>query len=231
MIRNLKVLGLALVAVFAMSAVVASAASAGELTSTTSPVTLISTETGAAEANQLEAFGGFTRCPGTKFTGHKYNVTPHELITTPTSTITITPDYGSCTTTLGSLENAPTTVDMGTCDFVFHIGALVSAGTYKVTGTEVCSSGHIQVTVFSSAAHSLRLCTLTTEAPAAGVGGPHLTNGAGDVNISGTFASFKVVKSGLCGSATEEGGKLKVDATIKGFTGGGAETGISISGS
>ena len=51
MIRNLKVLGLALVAVFAMSAMVASAASAGVLTSD-GPVKIKATETGS-QANSF----------------------------------------------------------------------------------------------------------------------------------------------------------------------------------
>jgi hypothetical protein len=238
MIRNLKVMGIALVAVFALSAVVASAASAalGVLTSS-GPVTLKSTETGAAGSNAFTAFGGKTECPGTVLTGHKFNKSS-EPIEPGANSFTITPDYGPCKTTLGSLENAPTTIDMGTCDFSFQIGETTGgvSGTYGVIGKEVCSSGHIQVTIFSSSAHSLRLCTLTTEAPAEGFTGPHLTNTGetpggtpDDFDINGTFGNFKVVKSGLCGAQTTEEGKLDIDATLLGFNVTQNPTGVTIS--
>ncbi len=54
MIRNLKALGLTLAAVFAMSAIAASAASAQQGTLTSDgPVTLYGTETGPAGSNAI----------------------------------------------------------------------------------------------------------------------------------------------------------------------------------
>jgi hypothetical protein len=243
MIRNFKVLGVVLAAVFAMSAVAASAASAqiGAITSD-GPFTLKSVETGAAGSgsNALTAFGGRTECPGTVITGHKYNVTPHTFIESGATTVTGSFDFPNpCKTTLGSLENAPTTVDLNGCDLALHVGETTGgvAGTYGVTATEVCPGTHIQVTVFSSSAHSLRICTLTTE-PIAGkeeISGGHLTNTGetsplipDDFDISGTFGPFKVVKSGLCGAATTEEGKLDVDATVQGYNETGNLTGVTV---
>jgi hypothetical protein len=233
MIRNLKVLGVAFIAVSALSAAVASAALAqqGMLTSD-GPVTLKGTPTGIGSANQFEGFGGFVRCPGSVLTGHKYNVTPHTFVEPGASKFTLTPDFVNCTTTLGSLENAPTTIDMNGCDYQVEIGETSGGeGEYTGFGSVVCSPGvEVQMTVFSSSAHSLRLCTLSTSN--SGSGGGKVTNttteGVDDLDISGTIVGLTVKKSGLCGSATDTEARLKGDATIQGYNEEGAQTGITV---
>ena len=86
MTRNLKILGLALVAAFAMSAVVASSASAYLGTTEKQPSTL----TGAQEnTNVFTTHGGEVKCTTATYHG--------EQATTSASSITLTPTYTGCT--------------------------------------------------------------------------------------------------------------------------------------
>jgi hypothetical protein len=243
MIRNLKALGLALVAVFALSAVVASAASAqvGTLTST-GPVTLIGTQTPVekpTEKNVLTAFGSTTDCPNAKYTGHKYNVTPHTFIPNDVSTVTITPHYGVCTTSPGSL---PTTIDMNGCDYVFHLeGTTPGVDTYTIRATVVCPvNQHITVTVFATAtkhAENIPFCDLTITENAAGYLGLHATDTTnGKIDISGTITGITAHKvrlneSILCPKVAETTNEatLAQDVTIEGKNEAGGSTSISLS--
>lgn len=114
MMRNLKVLGLALVAMLAMSAVASSMASADTFTGESSPVAL----TGSQEGNDV-----FTITAG--------NTTCKEVIYTGTSasgvtTVTAIPQYPEKTasgaqncTSLG----LPALVHSNGCSYLFHIGA------------------------------------------------------------------------------------------------------------
>jgi hypothetical protein len=240
MTRNLKALGLALVAVFALGAVVASAASAqsGTLTST-GPVTLIGTQTGETSKNQWTAFGGTTDCPNAKYTGHKYNVTPHTFIPNDASTITITPHYGTCVSSPGNL---PTTIDMNDCDYVFHLeGTTPGVDTYTVKTTIECPIGkHITDTIFATAAkhaENTPFCDLTVTENAAGYLGLHATDTTnGKVDISGTITNLTIHKqrldeSILCPKIAEttNEGKLALDITVEGKNEAGGSTSISLS--
>src|ERR1044072_3755126 len=81
MIRNLKAPGLALMAVFALTAMAASTASAQQGTLTSDgPVTLIGTETGEPNDNSISMFGTTIRCPGSTHTAHHSNGSPHTTI-------------------------------------------------------------------------------------------------------------------------------------------------------
>jgi hypothetical protein len=242
MTRNLKALGLALVAVFALGAVVASAASAqvGTLTST-GPVTLIGTQTGAASANQLTAFGGTTQCANVKYTGHKYNVTPHTFIPNDVSTFTVTPHFGTCTSKIGA-TSFPATVHMNNCDFVFHLeGTTPGVDTYTVKSTiegGPPSPCFIDVTVFATAAKHTAgesFCNLLITPNAAGYLGPHATDTTnGKVDFSGEITGLTVDKESptgsiLCPEETTNAGKLSQDITFEGKNEGGIATSISLS--
>ena len=103
MIRNFKVLGLALVAAFAMSAVVASAASA-QFTSNSYPTTV----TAVSElGNDVFTVDGTSVECKSHFEGTAAEAT---------TKITITPTYTNCKA-FGFLS---ATVAMNGCDFVFH---------------------------------------------------------------------------------------------------------------
>jgi len=241
MIRNFKALGLALVAVLALSAMAATTASAqqGELTSD-GPVTLDITETGVAGSNALTAFGSSVECPGTTYKGHKFNVTPHELIPSGSTTATVTPQYKQPCHVSGGRQ---ATIATNGCDFVFHVGSTTGGvpGTYGVTADVVCpvAANGIHVTVFSNtppAAEGANLCTLEVTGGALnqGLAGAHVTNGSGGhINVAGTFNNIHVERTGLCifdgGGTTTTAGQFHIDATVSGTNAGGAATAISIS--
>lgn len=231
MIRNLKALGLALVAVFALSAVAASAASAqqGVLTSD-GPVTLDMTETGVGQ-NATTMFGEKIECQGTIYTGHQYNVTPHMPIPGPTTTITVTPHYNNanCTAFPGPTK---ATITMNGCDFVFHIGGTVAADRYALFADIVCPVGQqIEKHVYLAPNNEeVSWCTYTI-GPQAGLPGGRLTtttNGAEDVDIVGAFKNIHVEKHGMCGAGTTNFGEWDVDLTVKGTNPGGGPTGITV---
>jgi len=255
MTRNLKALGLALFAAFALCAVVASAASAqnGRLTST-GPVTLIGTETGGAEANQLSAFGFKTSChleaisaaekatvsphKKTTYTGHKYNVTPHVAIPSGAETITITPHYVGCTT-----SGFPTTVNMNGCDYVFHLTPTSGVDKYAVDATVDCPTGqHIEITVYANAAEHtankpfchVKILEKEGAFPGdtyTGLSATDNTNGTGTISgeVTGITAE-KTSTSILCGSSEENAtGSLKQDVLIEGRNAENKATSISLS--
>jgi hypothetical protein len=125
MIRNLKVLGLALAAVLAFGALSASAASAqtpGKLTvAGGGSATLDVTET-VGGLNAFTSFGGNTKCPGSTMKGHKITTTPHELVPNLATEVTLTPNFINCITTDSGGAEHKTTVTMTTCDFHAKIG-------------------------------------------------------------------------------------------------------------
>jgi hypothetical protein len=136
MMRNLKVLGLALVAVFAMSAVAASMASADTLKSEPSQTVTLK---GSQEENDV--FGitaGNTSCKQVTYTA----TTP-----TPTSSVAATPAYPEKTT--GGEQNCtslgfPAKIELNGCSYKFAIGA-ATTGTLDV----VCPVGK-EITVVAS---------------------------------------------------------------------------------
>lgn len=233
MIRNIKVLGLALVAVFAFSAVAASAASAanGTLTST-GPVTLDGTEI-AGQLNALTEDGKTVECPGSTITGHKYNVTPHELIPSGAQTITLTPDYNQATCV--AIEPGVTrkaTVTQNGCDYVLHLEETNGeTDTYSSKVDIVCAAGQsILVHVyFSSSNENLEVCTITV-GPQTGLTGAKVTDTTtGDLTVHGTLTGIHATRSGVCGSASTTEDEFHINATVKGTNNLGEPTSISLS--
>jgi hypothetical protein len=187
MTRNLKILGLALMATFALGAVAASVASAqtqGKLTST-GPVTLTGIETSGAGENALTTFSGSVECPGSTYTGHlvttefqttngKLELIEHKkagigknMLPSGSTTATITPHYKevnkegkpNCAGPLGTKS----TIDMNGCDYVIHLGETTgdqSKGpTYGATLDIVCPTDkEITVTLFAGAHTGTPLC-------------------------------------------------------------------------
>jgi hypothetical protein len=230
MIRNLKTLGFILGAVFAISAVAASAAWAqqGVLTSD-GPVTLDMTEIGAGQ-NATTMFGEKVECVGTTFNGHQFNVTPHQPIPGPATTITVTPHYNNanCTSFPGPHK---ATITMNGCDYVFHIGNTVAADLYALTADIVCPVGqviekHVYVAPNNEAA---ALCTFTIK-PQGGLVGAHVrsTTMANDLDITGAFKNIHVEKHGPCGAGTTNAGEWDINLTVKGTNPAGQPTGISV---
>lgn len=108
-IRNLKTLGLALLATFAMSAVAASAASANPQFHTEVEDTTLTGSQGMVVANILTTDLGEMKCKVVQFHGTMEPLT--------TTTMTLAPKYEQCK--LGE-ENAVVTVNG--CRYLFHLG-------------------------------------------------------------------------------------------------------------
>lgn len=142
--RNLKVLGLALVAVLAMSSVVASMASADSFTGETGTVVL----TGSQEGNDIFTLtGGSITCKEAKLVGTS---------TAISSTVTITPTYPE--KTVGGEQNCtalglPGVIHANGCTYLLHIGA-GTEGTLDIN----CPAGK-ELTVTAGAPPTIR-CTI-----------------------------------------------------------------------
>jgi hypothetical protein len=107
MIRNLKALGLALVAVAAFAAFASASASAAEFHSEGKGTTL----TGAQETvNTFTANAGTTHCQSAKFTGTTSGTS------TTQATQKVTPAYTECKLTAFGGESLNATVDVG-CEY------------------------------------------------------------------------------------------------------------------
>lgn len=200
--RNLKRLGIAFVAVFAMSAVVASAAQAVNYTSTDGnyPTTVAGNQEGTHE---FKAGIRTVTCSTAQFEG---------TATAASSTLTITPTYTNCLAT-GSL---PVTVAMNGCDYLFH-----ATSTTASTTDIVCPVGNkIVVNIYASAAAhgegKAPVCKIN-------IGGQTgLTGLATENQGSGTTASVKTTANIANIAVTIEGSALVcgtgATATYKGVT-------------
>jgi hypothetical protein len=209
MMRNLKVLGIALVAVFAMSAIAASMASADDLTSETSPVTLTGNQI-AENNNVLSTTSGTVKCKVASYTGAS--------ITTPTTTVTITPKYTECNV-LGFLSHEP--IDMNGCDYLLHLGSGATATT--ATADVVCPVGK-EITATAISVGTLK-CTIHIP-PQTGLSKIEVTNlgAAGStrelelhLEIEGIQESHtKGTGLGACTAGSAATGKLTGTVTVTG---------------
>jgi hypothetical protein len=248
MIRNLKVLGLALVALLALGATAASLASAagkqGELTTENGvDVTLFGTETTTAGDkfdNSLTAFGSKVICPGSTYTGHKYNITPHERVPQGATTVTLTPHYNQAACRAFEPEREAT-VEMNGCDYVFHVGeTTTSANTYGVTADVVCPAEkkiHVGVwTLGEKHETGNRLCTIEVGPQNGLKGTAHITTTTtpvpDDIDVHGTFENIVVTRHGLClldgKGTTDLKGIFHLDVTVIGKDKAGNQVGITV---
>ncbi len=239
MIRNLKALGLALVAVFALSAMVASAASAAEgvITSETGEdVTLTATDTGEPENNRLTVGENWVQCPDSSYTGHAVRThaettenEEHKFLTSGVDDeVTVTPHYKQTVGGPGTTPNCDATggfsatVTMNGCDYRFHDFTTDESGkAYDFLADLVCPpETHVDVHVYAGHGHSFEVCH-DEITPGTNFSGGKATNGAGSgevehhINLTGTVTGFTVHQSGLCGSATTEG-EYDLDVTVWG---------------
>jgi hypothetical protein len=148
MTQKLKALGLALVAVFAMSAVVASAAQASNFQSGTGtyPTTVTGEEisgpvTGVTVLkHEFKTALGVIKCTPAEFTG---------TLTAASTQFTVAPTYGNTTAGTGCTiaGTAGPVVHMNGCDYLFTAGTTAS-GVTPISTHLVCPEGkHIVVTV------------------------------------------------------------------------------------
>jgi hypothetical protein len=201
MIRNLKTLGLALVAVFAFCAVNAAGAMAQTAGHLTTPLKQTFTLTGTEVAGNNNAFTGAfgvtVRCPGSTYAGHTYNNTPHAFIHHGDTKVTITPKYINCV----DQDGDPRTVDMNGCDFALEDATTTAANTYAVKADVECTgSNKIKVT---GGACAIEVGTQT------GLTGLHIKNETGDLRLTGSV-KLKATVCGFSTTATQD-----QDVTVK----------------
>lgn len=124
MTRKLKTAGLALVAVFALGAIAASAAHAGTFTSDEYPATITGQNVGGAHVFETE-LGVPMNC----------NVQLHGELAAASETVTMTPTY-NC-----GIGGNVVDVDLNGCDYVLRAGATL--GMHEVGGLMdiVCPAG------------------------------------------------------------------------------------------
>jgi hypothetical protein len=227
MTHKLKVLGIAMVAVFAVSAIMATAASAGQFTST-GKTKLASTEKEAT----LTAFGLKVTCHSFSDIGN-VNETPHGFISSGATTFTVTPTLTGCFSFIGETK-VSSTVTLNGCDSVLHIGSIIGGGPrYNGSGDIVCPAGkEIEIHAYSSAAHSSTLCTVKIPAQSGLSNGTIETSGS-NLKLGGPVKGMKATKTGiLCGGSGETTtGEQDISAEITGTNEAGSATAISVSGS
>jgi len=216
--KNLKILGLALVAVFAMSAVVASAASAAvEFTSESEPTVLTGHQEGAGDV--FHTMGGNVTCTTATYVGSQAG--------THSTDATVTPTYTGCTA-FGFL-NVP--IHTNECQYTFTAGSTVSSN-FEGSVHIICPENKsIEVT-----APGCRI-TVGTQTPTGGT--ITYTNvGAGaaaeltlDVALTGIHY-IEDENGGGCYSPgeTTTDGTYTGHAIVKGENNSGVQHGISISG-
>jgi hypothetical protein len=241
MTRNLKTLGLALVAVFAMAAMYASTASAqntkGWLTSD-GPVTLEGTDT-VGEKSKLtfiheKKLTGEIECHG-KYTVGKVGSTPHDVflnLGTTTTSFTVTPHYTACTAKIGA-AHAYLTVTMNGCDYVLTLGTTTGVESrYGGTADIICPVGKvIEIHAYSDAAHKNNICTYTVLAQTGKTGG-FAQNSGETVTLGGPIKGITAVrhKTVLCGNLNTHTSEAELDihALLQGTNEEGKETKIFI---
>jgi hypothetical protein len=239
MIRNLKALGF-LVAAIAVSAVAAASSSAqtsGKFTSE-GPVTLRLIGT-AGTPERITLFGIGIECPGSIYTGHKLNATPHVLMPSGATEITVTPHYINCAIASTTL---PVTVYMNGCDYVVQLNATTGgmAATYGATTSIVCPVGKkIEVAIFTNATkhgESKPFC-IQSAGSQAGLKGLHASDtGNGFIDLAGTVEGAHSEKVPIEGNPfcpltpiTSTGGRFDLDLKVEGLNGEGAPTALAIS--
>jgi opacity protein-like surface antigen len=202
MVRNLKVLGLAVMAMLAMTAVAASAAQAVEFHSEIENTT-ITGKTEAGSNSVFDAAGASISCTSGTFTGT-------QALKTSTN-VTVTPAYSGCT--FLSVLNVP--VNMNGCQYTFDAngevavtGAACTAITFEATGCKVevkKQAGLKEVTYTNIGSGTTREVTVT----------PHV--------IGITYTS-----SGLCpkNGTFSDGNYTSGNATVKGENSKGVQVGV-----
>lgn len=201
--RNLKALGLALVAVFAMSAVAASAASAKYDTFRTQngeTVTPTVSSISASQRFKIEGAEEESNCKEISATGSLLD---------KTTDVTVAPTYSNCTATRNGSTVAATVETTG-CEYTFTGETNASEHAEVHILCETGKSIHIKVT-------ALKLQCFTI--PPQTVGGIHYINTGTtpnrDIDIKATATGIKTEKGGACGEG-EAKAEYTGEVTVKG---------------
>jgi hypothetical protein len=232
MTRNLKVLGLALVAALAVGAVGASAALGNAnywflSDASAGATTTFKGEQVVANGDRFVIDGGTFKCEATHYTGTQVGPT--------VSTITLSATYSGC-----KFGPIPITINMGNCHYLIHTDTNgdTTNGQFDTITTITCTSGDITIT-----ASSAGTTKCITHIPAQNLGtGLVATNGTtpgGIKDITGhidfstiTYTQTGGTGLGACanfGSTETHNGVYEGEATHTGFNEAEEPTDISLS--
>lgn len=202
MIRNLKALGLAAMAVFAMSAVVAQAAQAEALFHSDSSSSFL--EGSQVTTNEFSVTTGIVKCTTATFTG--------TVAAATTSTVRVHPTYTGC-----KLAGQKAEVVTTGCDYLFHATETDgSAEAILATVDVVCEAGK-EITV------SKEGCTVTVGSQSLnGITINNTNPGATsekDVDVTANVTGITYVETGAtcAGSGLHHTGTYKGTVTVKGY--------------
>jgi len=208
MIRNLKGLGVAFVAMLAVGAAAASAAQAAPAHFTAEKGTTKITGTSEGTNNQVfTTAAGAIECHGS-FTSENEPTTTEEL--------TVKGSYGPCNKLFGIEPK----VNMGGCHYTFHAGEYdsekdASTGTADLVCNETEGNEFITISVGFA-------CTVTVP-PKNGLGPIHFENkeveGRKIVTVNPTVNNIKYTSKGLfCPNVTKENGTYEGGVIVEGET-------------
>ncbi len=229
MTRNLKILGLALVAAFAMSAMAAASAQAvGHFTSD-GPVILKGTDEPGSE-NYFEYPGlGKVECPDSSYVGERNG---GGFIENSPIVSTIIPGYHN-ETCVGPNGTQKATITMNGCDYLVQLGETTEGvkDEFGATVEIVCPANKvIEIHVYLGSTEASQLCLVKVGAQG-GITGLDVANElegeetAGTLTITGKTENIKGSKSGLCG-ATAKNLTYKATITVEGLNKGEEKTKI-----
>jgi hypothetical protein len=210
MIRNLKLLGLAIAAVLTMSAIAASAASADDFTSEKNPVTVTGKGNGA-NVFVITITAGVVKCKESSYAA---------VMTPMTTSMTLTPSIPVKTT--GGEQNCtgfgfPAEVNTNGCTFTYTIGAATTGGM-----DVNCPAGK-EITVTAKSGETIK-CTAHFPSQSWSSGVSYGNTGAGatrEVDVSLSVTGLVVYKhtagSGIGSCTSGSGSGSYTDANV--FTG------------
>ncbi|HEX5762980.1 MAG TPA: hypothetical protein VFY04_07650 [Solirubrobacterales bacterium] len=210
MIRNLKTLGLAMVAALALSAVAASTASAeleGGFTAENGTYPLHVHGVDGEGTNALTAGGAPVECEEASYTG---------TLAEPSPTLKLDLSFENCVA--GALT---ATVTVNGCTYDFHVGTGTGNGDWHGEAGLTCPSKPLEIHFYNAKPHSAatEVCTVTIGTQK-NLKGLTLTDlGNNTVTAEGSVGGIKGHRSGACvGGATVpfEGAVLDADITVTG---------------
>jgi hypothetical protein len=201
MMRSFKALGMALLAVFAMSAIAASAASANQFHSSVEKTTL----TVASNEDQkflYESGGKTVKCTGVGGSG--------EANTATTSTVTFNPTYSGCT--VDGIAFSTAQVSFNECDYLFHVDASANEGA-----TDVVCTGSSQITI-TVKVFGVSVCTFHIGKQTPSGKSKYANSGAKQVKVQPNQTGITGSKQGgsECGSASSTSGTYTGSVVVKG---------------
>jgi hypothetical protein len=231
MSRNLRTLGLALMAALAVSAMGASGAIAQQgLATSDGPFFKVGTELPTGNSFTFPGLAA-SSCKESHFRGGIVGSTPHKPLSSGYSQFTVSPTYTNCKTGI-----FPMTVKMTTCDFRGQLGETTGGGdTYALTLSVECSTvgDVVHMEIYSNAAHTNLICSVTFGAQTPAGQALHASDTTnGKIHVQGKLTGLHGIRTNTGGCApssttTEAAYEFNLEGTGENEEGG--TTGVALS--